>query len=131
VNGRVGSRRWTRSRDAASSWTLRARGGRDWCPGPKVDWPLTPEEAAARDEVNRAKLEKGRTERFEPFLSHRGATGEGSARQEQEVGVAALVGLTPAGLRVRSRLCRCCSACSHTRTSKRDPDFAVVLVSES
>ena len=35
----------------------------------RLDRPLTPEEAAAQDAANRERLEKGRTGRFEPFLS--------------------------------------------------------------
>jgi hypothetical protein len=35
----------------------------------RLERPFTAEEAQAQDAANRAKLEKGRTGRFEPFLS--------------------------------------------------------------
>jgi len=35
----------------------------------RLDRPFTPEEAQAQDAANRERLEKGRTGRFEPFLS--------------------------------------------------------------
>ena len=35
----------------------------------RMDRPLTPAEAQAQDAENRARLEAGRTGRFEPFLS--------------------------------------------------------------
>jgi hypothetical protein len=35
----------------------------------RLDRPFTPEEAAALDAANREKLEKGRTGRFDPFLT--------------------------------------------------------------
>jgi hypothetical protein len=35
----------------------------------RLDRPFTAEEAAAQDAANRARLEKGRTGRFDPFLS--------------------------------------------------------------
>ncbi len=35
----------------------------------RLDRPFTPDEAKAQDAENRAKLEKGRTGRFDPYLS--------------------------------------------------------------
>lgn len=35
----------------------------------RLDRPLTPDEAKAQDAENRERLEKGRTGRFDPFLS--------------------------------------------------------------
>jgi hypothetical protein len=58
-----------RSERAWPRGSARSSSGRDEAGRTRLDRPFTAEEAKEQDAANTAKLEKGRTGRFEPFLS--------------------------------------------------------------